>query len=70
MKNLVRLSKINSIPDFPIRASTAYKWNHLGLYPKLFVTLSPRLVFLDRDELEKILESGRGKASPVRKGGK
>lgn len=59
MKHLIRLSKIDKLPDFPIRAATAYKWRTLRKYPELFITFGGA-VFIDLDRLDKILEAGRG----------
>jgi hypothetical protein len=59
-KNLVRLSKINEIPNFPIRAATAYKWRCIKKHPELFIEFGGA-VFVDLDRLDKILEAGRGK---------
>jgi hypothetical protein len=59
-KNLVRLSKINDLKDFPIRAATAYKWRTLRKHPELFIEFGGS-VFVDLDRLDKILEAGRGK---------
>ncbi len=37
--NLIRLSKVNKTPNFPLRASTLYKWVHVKKHPELFVRL-------------------------------
>ncbi len=59
-KNLVRISKINSLPNFPIRAATAYKWRTLRKHPDLFIELGGA-VFMDLDRLDRLLEAGRGR---------
>jgi hypothetical protein len=59
MKNLVRLSKVNDHPDIPLKASTLYKWRHVKKYPGLFVKVGGA-VFVDLNELGKIVEAGRG----------
>jgi hypothetical protein len=59
MKNLIRLSKINETPGFPLRAATLYKWRTLRKHPKLFVQLGGA-VFVDMAVLDQIIEAGRG----------
>lgn len=58
MRNLLRVSEVNSTPNFPLRASTLYKWKHVKKYPGLFVKLGGAL-FVDLDALDKIIEKGR-----------
>jgi hypothetical protein len=58
MKNLVRLSKINKTPNFPIRSATAYKWHHVKRFPGLFIKLGGA-IFIDVDKLDELLEQGR-----------
>jgi hypothetical protein len=58
MKRLVRLSKINATPNFPIRAATAYKWRHVKRFPGLFIKLGGAC-FIDVDKLNELLERGR-----------
>ena len=60
MKNLIRISKINEIPGFPLKASTLYRWKHVRKHPQLFVQLGGA-VFVDMAELDKLVEAGRGK---------
>lgn len=55
MKNLVRISKVNSLP---VAKSTLYKWKHLGKFRRLFVKFGGML-FVDLDELGEIMEAGR-----------
>jgi len=54
----VRLSKVNKIPGFPLKASTLYAWRVQRKYPQMFAVLGGS-VFVDLDEMERILE-GRG----------
>ena len=35
MDELIRISKVNDVPGFPLRASTCYKWIHTGKHPEL-----------------------------------
>jgi hypothetical protein len=58
MHNLKRVSKMKR-GELPIEKSTAYKWNHLKKFPKLFVKLGGAL-FLDLNALQEIIEAGRG----------
>jgi hypothetical protein len=58
MNQLVRISKVNSIPNSPFRASTLYKWSHLKKYPGLFVKVGGAL-FVDLHVLNQIIERGR-----------
>ena len=57
-KNLVRVSKADSLP---IRKSTLYKWHHMRTFPQIFIKLSGML-FVDIDELDKLLDSNRANA--------
>jgi hypothetical protein len=57
-KNLLRISKADSLL---VKKTTLYKWHHLKKFPQLFLKLSGFL-FIDLDELEKLLESKSGKA--------
>jgi hypothetical protein len=57
MQNLVRVSKAN-IENLPVRGSTLYKWKHLNKNPQIFIKLGGFL-FVDVEELYKLLESGR-----------
>ena len=59
MEHLIRLSKVNTTPGFPLKASTLYKWKHTRKYSDLFVKLGGA-VFVDTRRLEKIIEAGRG----------
>lgn len=56
--NLLRISKVNQTPGFPLRASTLYKWVHIGRHLELFVRLGGA-VFVDLDEFKKFIERGR-----------
>jgi hypothetical protein len=60
VKRLVRISKLDSLPDFHIRSSTAYKWIHLGRFPEIFVRIGG-CRFLDLDAFELMIEESRGK---------
>jgi len=62
MSNLVRLSKINTIKDFPFRSSTLYKWHARRKYPELFTKIGGS-VFVVLRILDEIVEKNRGKAS-------
>ncbi|MGA2223743.1 MAG: hypothetical protein ABSH41_04785 [Syntrophobacteraceae bacterium] len=57
MTNLLRISKINSTPNFPIRASTAYKWIHTKKHPELFVRLGGA-VYVNLDRLDEVIRKG------------
>jgi hypothetical protein len=57
MANLLRLSKVNEIPGFPLRASTLYKWKHLRKHPELFVKLGGG-VFVNLDKLDSLVAKG------------
>jgi hypothetical protein len=58
MEHLIRLSKVDETPGFPLKASTLYKWRHVKKYPKLFVKLGGA-VFVDMRRLAEIVEAGR-----------
>ena len=58
MSNLLRLSKVNSTPGFPLKASTMYMWHHKQKHPEIFVSLGGA-VFVDLDALGKLIEAGR-----------
>jgi hypothetical protein len=59
MKDLLRLSKVNQTPGFPLRASTLYKWIHTRKHPELFVRLGSA-VFVDIEALNRLIEKSRG----------
>ncbi|HIJ75349.1 MAG TPA: hypothetical protein HPP81_01395 [Deltaproteobacteria bacterium] len=51
MTNLLRVSRVNDRPDFPLRASTLYNWLHVRKHPELFVQLGgPVYVNLDKPD--------------------
>ena len=68
MQNLVRISKVNAKPGFPLRASTLYKWVHTRKHLDLFVRLGGA-VFVNLDRFDELIENGgtcgSGKASPA-----
>jgi hypothetical protein len=66
-QDLVRISHVQKIPNFPLKRSTLYKWLHLGRHPELFVRLSNRAVFVDLAALERLIEASRLSAKPRRK---
>ena len=53
--NLLRLSKAECLP---LKRATLYKWHHTRKYPQLFVKLCGA-VFVDLQELDRIIEAGR-----------
>jgi hypothetical protein len=55
--NLVRISKVDEIPGFPIKKSTLYKWHHLQKYPELFVQIGGA-VFVNMDKFEEMIANG------------
>ncbi|MGC8490189.1 MAG: hypothetical protein ACP5SH_00480 [Syntrophobacteraceae bacterium] len=57
MANLLRLAKVNETPGFPLRASTLYKWKHLGKHKELFVQLGGG-VFVNLDKLDAVIAKG------------
>ena len=57
-KNWIQISKIKTLPDCPITASTAYKWIHLKKYQELFRSVGGKK-FLDLDRLYEMAEAGK-----------
>jgi hypothetical protein len=57
MTNLLRISKVNETPGFPLRASTLYKWVHCRKHPELFVRLGGA-VFVNVDRLNDLIRDG------------
>ncbi len=57
MTNLVRVSRVNDRPDFPLRASTLYKWRHLRKHPELFVELGGAC-YINLDKLDALIAKG------------
>ena len=55
--NLLRISKVNDTPGFPLRASTLYKWIHVRKHPELFVKLGGA-VFVNLTKLDAFIASG------------
>ncbi|MCL6622875.1 MAG: hypothetical protein K6T55_12370 [Syntrophobacterales bacterium] len=55
MEYLVRVSKADEA-KLPIRASSLYKWHHLGRYPQIFRKLGGYL-FVDLRELERLIDA-------------
>ena len=63
MTNLLRVSRVNDRPDFPLRASTMYKWIHTKKHPELFTRMGGT-VYVNLDKLDAIIAKG----GTVRKG--
>lgn len=57
MTNLIRVSKVNDKPGFPLRASTLYKWIHTKKHPQLFVRLGGA-VFVNLSKLDEVISRG------------
>ena len=57
-RNLLRVSDVNTTAGFPVRASTIYKWRHVGKHLELFVKIGSAL-FVDLDRLDVLIEAGR-----------
>ena len=57
MTNLLRVSKANKKPGFPLRAATLYKWIHTKKHPDLFVRLGGA-VFVNLDRLDEVIGQG------------
>jgi hypothetical protein len=57
MTNLLRISKVNQTPGFPLRASTCYKWLHTKKHPELFVRLGGA-VFINVSKLDELIAKG------------
>jgi hypothetical protein len=55
--NLIRISRVNDTPGFPLRASTLYKWVHVRKHPELFVRLGGA-VFVNIDRLNELISKG------------
>ncbi len=55
--NLLRVSKVNDTPGFPLRASTLYKWIHTRKHPELFVRLGGA-VFVNLTKLDAFISNG------------
>ncbi len=62
MARLLRISKVNQTPGFPLKASTMYKWIHCQKHPELFVRLGGA-VYVDLDRLEGLINAGRKQAA-------
>lgn len=56
-RNWIRVSKMDTTPNMPIKASTAYKWHHLRKIPKAFKKLGG-ILFVDLDELYRVGDMG------------
>jgi hypothetical protein len=57
MSNLIRISRVNEVPGFPLRASTLYKWVHVKKHPELFVRLGGA-VFVNVNKLDELIAKG------------
>jgi hypothetical protein len=61
MQNLVRVSKIKSLPyKLPFEPSTFYKMFHCKRNMEIFVKLNGSL-FVDLNRLEELIEKSRGR---------
>lgn len=63
MTNLLRVSRVSDRSDFPLRASTLYKWIYTKEHQEFFVRLGGA-VDVNLDKLDTLLAKG----STVRKG--
>ena len=57
LPNLLRVSKVDETPDFPLRKSTCYKWVHLRKHPELFVKIGGTQ-YVNLDKLDEIIKRG------------
>ncbi len=57
LPDLVRVAKIDKIPNFPLRKSTLYFWKHEGKHPELFVKLGGAL-YVNMDRLRALIDDG------------
>jgi hypothetical protein len=58
MANLLRLSRVDETPGFPLKKSTLYKWVHTRKHPEVFVRIGGA-VFVDLDAFGRLVEKGR-----------
>ena len=54
---LLRVSKVDKEPGFPLKKSTLYKWSSIGKFPWLFVRLGGAL-FVSLDKLDELIKVG------------
>ncbi len=66
MGAFVKVSKVNDIQGFPVRAATLYRWIHMGKHPELFRRLG-RTVFVKTTALFELIEQGEMKKRGGRK---
>ncbi len=57
MARLLRVSKVDETPDFPLRKSTCYKWIHLKKNKELFVKIGGTQ-FVNLDKLDEVIRGG------------
>jgi hypothetical protein len=57
MTNLLRISKVNGTPGFPLRASTLYKWVHIRKHPEIFTRLGGA-VYVNLDKFDELIGKG------------
>jgi hypothetical protein len=60
MDRYIRISKVNKMPGFPLRAATLYKWRTLRKFPQIFATFGGA-VFVNLAEVEKIMKGSGGR---------
>jgi hypothetical protein len=63
MANLLRVSKVNETPGFPLRSSTLYKWIHTKKHLEIFCKVGGA-VFVDLSKFDQLVAKG----SMARKG--
>ncbi|HYA42027.1 MAG TPA: hypothetical protein VEF34_12030 [Syntrophobacteraceae bacterium] len=57
LPNLLRVSKVDETPDFPLRKSTCYKWIHLKKFPQLFIKIGGTQ-YVNLDQLDAVIRKG------------
>ncbi len=57
MTNLLRISKVDERPGFPLKKSTLYKWLRCGKCPELFVRLGGA-AYVNLDKLDELIRNG------------
>lgn len=56
--NLLRVSQVDGAHNFPLRASTLYKWAHVGKHQELFVRIGGAL-FINLDKFWAMAAAGQ-----------
>ncbi len=59
MTRLMRVADVEP-GDLPVRRSTLYHWSSIGRYPELFTRIGSRMLFVDTEALDRLLEANRG----------